>query len=55
MKKKNNNNNNNYEMKYLNFANWVRLKIKSIRVLLNIAKITQCMLIKACIYVVVPQ
>ena len=43
------------EMKYLNFANWVSLKIKSIRGFLNIAKITQYMLVKACIYVVVPQ
>ena len=43
------------EMKYLNLAKWVSLKIKSIRGLLNIAKITQYMLVKACIYVVVPQ
>ena len=55
------------EIKYVNFVNWVRWKIKSISGLLNtnkdkektfvvvVGRMTQCMLIKACIYIVVPQ
>ena len=53
------------EIKYVNFVNWVRWKIKSISGLLNtnkdkkntfvVGRMTQYMLIRACIYIVVPQ
>ena len=52
------------ELKYINFGNWVRWKIKTISGLLNINKdkntfavgrMKKYMLIKACIYIAVPQ
>ena len=53
------------EIKYINFVNWVRWKIKSISGLLNtnkdkkntfaVGRMTQYMLIKARIFIVVPQ
>ena len=53
------------EIKYINFVSWVSWTIKSLSGLLNtnkdkkntfvVGRVTQDMLIKACIYIAVPQ